>query len=217
MNLILALLALGGIGFVLLRKEPAETVVEAALSDPELAETLDTAASNLTIREAAPLAARDAILRGDVLGAFIFGITSLTAFGAREQSRHAWIDSVVAVWDELPDSWFLERTAEEAGMEVSEFLPRSGTLVNMTELQWWEQFFTITSFADSYYNRLRDGYHNRLGRVNIVGVIAPAELNPIEKIARLQETIRQLKRDGMGKSGQIPLLEAQIATLREVI
>lgn len=166
MNLVLALLALGGIGFVLLRKAPAQVAVEEVLSGTEAGVTLETAASKVGLRDATVSGTREALLKGDVLGAFILGITAISTIGARDDARHAWIDAVVEVWGELPDSWFLERSREQAGLEVSEFLPRPGRIVNLTELQWWERFFETPSFADSYYNRLRDGYNARLLRAH---------------------------------------------------
>jgi hypothetical protein len=168
MNVVLILAAAGIAGFLLLREPPktvAQEAVEAALVGTEVGVTLETAASKVELRTITMSATKAALLRGDVLGAFIAGLAALTTIGARDDARHAWIDSIVAVWNELPDSWFLERSREQAGAEVGEFLPRPGTIVNMTELQWWVRFFSVATYADSYYNRLRDGYNNRMARI----------------------------------------------------
>ncbi len=137
----------------------AEKAIEAS---PEVGALLTAAAAQSEVHEELRETAKQALLSGDVAGAFIGTLGALFTRGARAENRAAWIDLVVATWAQLPDGWFLERDPVTAWVELTEYVQRPVALTRMTEAEWWPRFVAAETYAVPEYNRMRDVWDARL-------------------------------------------------------
>ena len=198
MNLILALVAIGGVGFFLLRKPldalKDEASAAEAFGDSGVQQRLEAAATTASATQQAQMVAANALLNGDLVTAAIAGLASLVTYKSVKQRKRAWADMVKTVWLDLPDSWFLERSPQEAGAAIAAYVPHPfDPNGNAEHPQWWDDIMVDYEIQWAYDN-IRRTYFGRIETIHAarrreedlaLGVVMRTETIP-EKIARIQ-------------------------------
>jgi hypothetical protein len=176
-----ALLILGAaavVGYLVLFPPRTEAGAAVATAETEAGEPLEGLipewAGEDAAQEAAGLAVQSAVAHGDLVGAIVGVVALAFSQDAQDDNERQWVEGIIATWDQLPDTWFLERGKVEAFAGVIEYLPYP--------MDW--PGFSIEHLAEGYQNgsaymrkplqKLRWAYDDRMDRVLAAALDAPA-------------------------------------------